>query len=104
MKRIWCCKEFESHAAATFHHDRFRAVLVWRGRHGFLSLLEFWQPGKQPPDACEGGVRINFCPWCGRNLEQYYTSPESLTESDDEFPLGTLKNYMSSLLRGQNFR
>ena len=84
MKRIWCCKEFESHAAATFHDDRFRVVLVWRGRHGFFSWLEFWQPDKRPPDACEGGVRINFCPWCGRNLEQYYTSPESLTESEDK--------------------
>jgi hypothetical protein len=84
MKRIWCCKEFESHGFGALHEDGFRALLVWRGRRGFLSLLEFWQQGKQPPDPCEGGVRINFCPWCGRNLEQYYTSPESLTATEDE--------------------
>jgi hypothetical protein len=31
------------------------AVFVWRGRRGFLSLLEFWLPGKAPPDHSEGG-------------------------------------------------
>jgi len=34
----------------SFHKDGFRTVLVWRGRHAFLSLLEFWQQGKQLPD------------------------------------------------------
>ena len=84
MKRIWCCTEFESHGSGALHKDGFRAVLVWRGRRGFLSLLEFGQDGKQPPDPCEGGIRINFCPWCGRNLEQYYASAESLTAAEEQ--------------------
>ncbi len=84
MQRIRCCKEFESHCCDVLHEDGFRVVLVWSAKRGFLSLVEFWQQGKQPPDPCEGGVRINFCPWCGQNLEHHYTSPESLTVPKDE--------------------
>jgi hypothetical protein len=73
MGRIWCCKEFEAHAV---ERDKggFRIILAWKGRRGFLSLLHY-----------EGGlVGINFCPWCGRNLEEYYTSPESMTGDEEQ--------------------
>jgi hypothetical protein len=49
---------------------------VWRKNY-FLSLLEFRLPNKQPLDSSEGGMKILFCPWCGRNLEQHYASPKS---------------------------
>ena len=84
MNIIWCCKEFESHASDALQKDGFRAVLVLGGKLGFFSLLEFWLSSKKPPDPCEGRVRINFCPWCGRNLEQYYTSAESLKAAEGE--------------------
>ena|SRR5215472_10008184 len=40
MNRM-CC---ESHASDAVRKDGFRAVLVWMGRSGFLSRLQFWPP------------------------------------------------------------
>ena len=49
----------------------------WASQQLVLSLLEFRLPNEQPLDSSEGGMRILFCPWCGRNLEQRYASPKS---------------------------
>jgi hypothetical protein len=73
MDKKWCCQEFESHATVIPSEDGFRVVLVWSKTH-FLSLLEFRSSNKQPLDSSEGGMKIWFCPWCGRNLEQHYSS------------------------------
>jgi hypothetical protein len=75
MSRKWCCQEFESHVATSPVNDGFHVMLVW-AKWGFESLLMFYPPGKQPPDNAEGGMRINFCPWCGIDLDKHY-APKS---------------------------
>jgi hypothetical protein len=73
MDKKWCCQEFESHATVIPSEDGFRAVLVW-GKTHFLSLLEFRSSNKHALDSSESGMKIWFCPWCGRSLEQHYSS------------------------------
>jgi hypothetical protein len=73
MDKKWCCKDFESHATVIPSEDGFRAVLVWSKTH-FLSLLGFRSSNKQALDSSGGGMKIWFCPWCGRNLEQQCSS------------------------------
>jgi hypothetical protein len=71
----WCCKEFEAHASDVPSKDGFRVLLAWHvmGQNRFfISRLEFRLPDKQPPDPPHGGVKIQFCPWCGCNLLEHY--------------------------------
>jgi len=71
MSRNWCCQQFESHAVEVPAEDGFRVVLVWRKNY-FLAVLEFRMPNKSSLDSSDGGTKIQFCPWCGKNLGQQY--------------------------------
>lgn len=52
--------------------DGFRVMMMWRSRRPFLCILEYRSPGKEPLDHSDAGTKIQFCPWCGANLNEQY--------------------------------
>jgi hypothetical protein len=75
MDLNWCCPAFESFASHADGKVGFRMMLVWRGRRPFSCYFEFRSQDKKPLDFSDGGVEIEFCPWCGSNLNERYGSP-----------------------------
>lgn len=72
MNRNWCCREFEIHGQPAIASDGVQVIIGVNAKTGFFSFLHFWLPGKHLEDGAAAGVRIRFCPWCGRNLEEHY--------------------------------
>jgi hypothetical protein len=46
----------------------FRMMFVWRDRRSFSCYFEYRTQDKKPLDFSDGGVEIQFCPWCRNNL------------------------------------
>ena len=68
--------------------ERFRAVD--RDKPGFMFWFYFHMPPRNPPgringiiyraaDGTSAIIRINFCPWCGANLESNPVATFGLT-------------------------
>jgi hypothetical protein len=72
MDRKWCCSDFASHANPQGAKDGVRLWLVPTPSSTVECYLEFRSPDKKPSERFEGGIRINFCPWCGANLDNVY--------------------------------
>jgi hypothetical protein len=59
-----CCKRMAEDLSQRCdqHPNRFdcpdNLIAIWKGRHHILIH-----------DGGESGVKINFCPWCGKNLK-----------------------------------
>jgi hypothetical protein len=74
MDRNWCCAEFKSCASYADGKTGFRMMMVWR-KNSFSCYFEYRSQNKKPLDFSDGGVEIEFCPWCGTNLNERYGPP-----------------------------
>ena len=76
----WCCEAFRNNYDLA--GDRSIAVLVDRysdGEPEFLLQSRAFERGQEPPDLSTAvpmslvtESRMQFCPWCGRNLARWY--------------------------------
>jgi hypothetical protein len=106
-KDVWCCTLFKASAQRRGQNDIAIAIENDR-RAGLMFWLEFRLVAQKDEDAiaitCPFPVRlamrqgINFCPWCGRSLRQFYAgrvehlpiSASTLEEATGGEPTGTL--------------
>ena len=75
----WCCAGFESFYGNAGHQGP--GILVGRdsiGEPEFTLQYRAFDPGdkvefmSQDPIASVIDIRLQFCPWCGRNLLKWY--------------------------------
>jgi hypothetical protein len=73
----WCCKVFEG----WFQQAGQRGLAVFASTEGshpaFILQFRALSPGKslshtESPVSLVSDVQIQFCPWCGANLEKTY--------------------------------
>ena len=103
-----CCEDFRGHL---FHDDGIQEGLgifvFFRSRVPPLVRLEYRRPNQKPPEAiAEDGIRLKFCPWCGRNLLEYYGSDARLAEDGLLYPIGQIEHaavWVSDLERARGF-
>jgi hypothetical protein len=77
----WCCIGFEAHYEAA--GQRGHAILIGRDSLGrpevamqyrAVAIGEELEIKTKSPVSTVVDVRIVFCPWCGRNVEEWYGS------------------------------
>jgi len=78
----WCCLGFQSNYQYHQPGERGSAILFGRDSQKHLEVvlqvrsveitMERDLPNTAVPIALCTDVRILYCPWCGKNLEDYY--------------------------------
>jgi lactoylglutathione lyase len=108
MKSKWCCAEFQERFFQTEgRQDGFGILWYVRSRAAPVFRLEYRRPNRTPPEPiAEDGIKLIFCPWCGRNLLEHYGSDARLVEEGIVFPTGQIEHaavWVSDLERGRAF-
>ena len=72
----WCCPEFEKRCYQAGTREHGLGIIMWfhsRGPKNFA--LEYRHPDRAASDpVAADAVKLDFCPWCGRNLAGWYSS------------------------------
>jgi lactoylglutathione lyase len=108
MNLDWCCEDFRERL---FHddgrQDGLGIFVLFRSKVPPLFQLEYRRPNRKPPEAiAEDGIRLKFCPWCGRNLLEHYGSDARLLEEELMYPIGQIEHaavWVSDLERARAF-
>ncbi len=76
MKSEWCCPEFRERFFQTEGRQDGLGILWFvRSRAAPVFVLEYRRPNRMPTQPiAEDGFKLKFCPWCGRNLLEQYSS------------------------------
>ena len=80
MNLKWCCADFRARCfQPDGRQDGLGIVVVFRSRIPPMFVWEYCRPNRMPSEPiAEDGIKLKFCPWCGRNLiEQYGSGPPS---------------------------
>jgi ATP-dependent Clp protease ATP-binding subunit ClpA len=74
--REWCCPDFQSRCYQPGKKENGLGIVMWFRSRGPLNFaLEYRRPDRAPSEPiCEDGIKLKFCPWCGRNLADWYSS------------------------------
>jgi ATP-dependent Clp protease ATP-binding subunit ClpA len=70
----WCCSEFQARCYQPGRREHGLGILfLMSSKTGTHFLFEYRRAVRQPmePIAADG-IKLRFCPWCGRNLAQWY--------------------------------
>jgi hypothetical protein len=72
----WCCADFRGRFFQDGgRQDGLGIIVVFRSRVPPLFALEYRRPNRKPPEPiADDGIKLKFCPWCGRNLSEQYGS------------------------------
>jgi ClpA/ClpB-like protein len=72
----WCCEDFRTRLYQTDgRQDGLGILVLFRSRIPPMFVLEYRRPNrKEPEPVAEDGIRLKFCPWCGRDLIEQYGS------------------------------
>jgi hypothetical protein len=72
----WCCADFQARCYQVGkREDGLGIIFVFNTKIGTRFYLEYRRPDHQPSDPIAAdGIRLKFCPWCGRNLADWYGS------------------------------
>ena len=79
----WCCSDFESHLLKGEKRGLGLVVVNHGSKRGCLFLVQNWDEGSVFP---HGGFAIKFCPWCGKNLREWFEQTSSGTGNGTEAP------------------
>jgi len=76
MNSECCCAEFRERFFQTEGRQDGLGILWFvRSRAAPVFVLEYRRPNRAPPEPiAEDGIKLKFCPWCGRNLLEHYGS------------------------------
>ena len=74
MPSEWCCARFRERFFQTDgRRDGLGILWFVRSRATPVFVLEYRRPNRELPERiAEDGIKIEFCPWCGRNLLEHY--------------------------------
>ncbi len=108
MKSEWCCPKFqERFFQAEGRQDGLGILWIVRSRAAPAFLLEYRRPNRMPTEPiAEDGIKLKFCPWCGRNLLKQYGSDARLVEEGIKLPIGQIDHaaiWVSDLERARAF-
>jgi len=108
MNYEWCCPEFqERYFEAEGRRDGLGISWFVRSRAAPVFLLEYRRPTGMPPEPiAEDGMKLHFCPWCGRNLLKQYEPDARLGEEGIMPPIGQIEHaavWVSDLERARTF-
>jgi hypothetical protein len=72
----WCCPEFQAGCYQPGkREDGLGIIYVFSTKIGTRFHLEYRRPDRTPSDPIAAdGIKLKFCPWCGRNLADWYAS------------------------------
>jgi len=72
----WCCAEFQARCYQSGkREDGLGIIYVFSTKIGTSFHLEYRRPDRTPSDPIAAdGIKLKFCPWCGRNLADWYAS------------------------------
>jgi hypothetical protein len=72
----WCCAEFQARCYQPGkREDGLGIVFVFSTKAGTSFHLEYHRPDSTPSDPVAADrIMLKFCPWCGRNLPDWYAS------------------------------
>jgi len=75
-KLDWCCEDFRARLyQADGKQDGLGILMLFRSSIPPMFILEYRRPNwKEPEPLAEDGIRLKFCPWCGRDLIEQYGS------------------------------
>jgi hypothetical protein len=75
-KLDWCCEDFRARLyQADGKRDGLGILILFLSRIPPMFILEYRRPNwKAPEPIAEDGIRLKFCPWCGRDLIEQYGS------------------------------
>lgn len=65
----WCCSGFEVHLLKSEKKHGVGIAVIINYKAGVFCTIQNWKDASSMP---EGGFAIKFCPWCGRNLKQWF--------------------------------
>jgi hypothetical protein len=70
----WCCEEFRARLfQPDGRQDGLGILVVFHSRIAPIFLLEYRRPNRKAPEPIgEDGIRLKYCPWCGRDLIEQY--------------------------------
>jgi hypothetical protein len=75
MNSEWCCAEFRDRFFQDGRQDGLGILWFVRSSAAPIFVLEYRDPNRTPPEPiAKDGIKLKFCPWCGRNLLEYYGS------------------------------
>jgi hypothetical protein len=72
MNRQWCCADFTTRVLPD--HRGVGVGFRFASYAPALFFLLYRRPDSGPSDTPEMGGAIEFCPWCGRNLKDWFES------------------------------
>jgi len=72
----WCCAEFRARCYQPGQREDGLGILfAFSTKTGTRFHLEYRRPDRAPSDPIAvDGIKLTFCPWCGRNLAGWYAS------------------------------
>jgi len=72
----WCCPEFQTRCYQPGRREHGLGILVLiLSKAGIQFLLEYRRTDRSPSEPIAAdGIKLKFCPWCGRNLADWYAS------------------------------
>jgi hypothetical protein len=76
MNMKWCCSDFESHLLQGEKRGLGLVVVGHGSKRGWR--VQNWDEGSV---TSHGGFAIKFCPWCGRNLREWFEQTINGTEA-----------------------
>jgi lactoylglutathione lyase len=107
MNLEWCCDDFRVRLFDDKRQDGLGIFVLFRSRVPPLFQLEYRRSNRKPPEGiAEDGIRLSFCPWCGRNLLEQYGSDAHLVQEGLMSPIGQLEHaavWVSDLERARAF-
>jgi lactoylglutathione lyase len=108
MKSEWCCPEFQERFFQTEgRQDGLGILWCVRPRAVPVFRLEYRRPNRTPLEPmAEDGIKLIFCPWCGRKLLEHYRSNARLAAEGITSPIGQIDHaaaWVSDLERGRAF-
>lgn len=72
--REWCCADFEARCYQSRKKENgLGIIMLITSKTGTHFLLEYRRPDRTPSEPIAAdGIKLKFCPWCGRNLAEWY--------------------------------
>jgi len=70
--RGWCCPHFQALCSQPDKREDCLRIAIITSNAEMDFLLENHRPDRTPSDIAADAIKLRFCPWCGRDLRDWY--------------------------------
>jgi len=72
-ERQWCCTDFQARCVRSSKKEEGLAIVfVFSSKAGTPFHLEYRRPASPSDPISTNGIKVQFCPWCGCDLAEWY--------------------------------